>query len=128
MPESIDDHVVRRLRGWPAPHDVRTSVPDPENLLAYFDAQLQSRHLDLAIRWLQTQGEAFYTIGSAGHESNAAVAMALRPTDPALLHYRSGGFHAAPAAPVPGPTAIDDVPHGANPSTRGPTSGGPHNE
>ncbi|KRC64605.1 MFS transporter [Aeromicrobium sp. Root236] len=126
MPESIDDHVVRRLRGWSAPHDVRTSVPDPENLLAYFDAQLQSRHLDLAIRWLQTQGEAFYTIGSAGHESNAAVAMALRPTDPALLHYRSGGFYAARAAQVPGSTAIDDVLNGALASTSDPISGGRH--
>src|SRR5689334_8133417 len=126
MPESIDDHVVRRLRGWPAPHDVRTSVPDPENLLAYFDAQLQSRHLDLAIRWLQAQGEAFYTIGSAGHESNAAVAMALRPSDPALLHYRSGGFYAARAAQVPGSTAIDDVLNGALASTSDPISGGRH--
>ena len=47
-------------------------------------------------------GEGFYTIGSAGHESNAAVALALRPTDPALLHYRSGGFYCARAAQVAG--------------------------
>ncbi|VXB01185.1 thiamine pyrophosphate-dependent enzyme [Aeromicrobium sp. 9AM] len=126
MPESIDDHVVRRLNEWPAPTDVRASVPDPERLLAYFDAQLQSRHLDLAIRWLQSQGEAFYTIGSAGHESNAAVAMALRPTDPALLHYRSGGFYAARADQVPGSTGIDDVLNGAIASTSDPISGGRH--
>jgi 2-oxoisovalerate dehydrogenase E1 component len=126
MPESIDDHVVRRLREWPARPDVRAPVPDPETLLAYFDAQLQSRHLDLAIRWLQGQGEAFYTIGSAGHESNAAVAMALRPTDPALLHYRSGGFYAARAAQVAGSTAIDDVLNGAIASTSDPISGGRH--
>ena len=49
-------------------------------------------------RELQRQGAGFYTIGSAGHESNALVAMALRPTDPALLHYRSGGFYCARAA------------------------------
>ncbi|KAA1397499.1 thiamine pyrophosphate-dependent enzyme [Aeromicrobium ginsengisoli] len=126
MPESIDDHVVRRLRGWPARPGAPTSVPDPETLLAYFDAQLQSRHLDLAIRWLQTQGEAFYTIGSAGHESNAAVAMALRPSDPALLHYRSGGFYAARAGQVAGSTAIDDVLNGALASTSDPISGGRH--
>src|SRR5690242_9419278 len=126
MPESIDDHVVRRLRGWPAPHDVRTSVPDPENLLAYFDAQLQSRHLDLAIRWLQAQREAFYTIGSSGHESNAAVALALRPSDPALLHYRSGGFYAARAGQVPGATPISDVLHSAAASRHDPISGGRH--
>ncbi|MEV7397268.1 thiamine pyrophosphate-dependent enzyme [Aeromicrobium sp. NPDC092404] len=126
MPESIDDHVVRRLRTWPERGDARVPVPDPEALLAYFDAQLQSRHLDLAIRWLQAQGEAFYTIGSAGHESNAAVAMALRPTDPALLHYRSGGFYAARAAQVSGSTAIDDVLNGALASTSDPISGGRH--
>ena len=40
----------------------------------------------------QQTGRSFYTIGSAGHESNACVALALRPTDPALLHYRSGAL------------------------------------
>src|SRR5215471_4367725 len=63
-----------------------------------FDAQLISRHLDLAARWLRSFGEGYYTIGSAGHEGNAAVAAALRPTDPALLHYRSGAFYCARAA------------------------------
>ena len=42
---------------------------------------------------LRRQGKGFYTIGSAGHEGNAGVAAALRPTDPALLHYRSGAFY-----------------------------------
>ena len=58
----------------------------------------QSRHLDFAARWLQKQGKGYYTIGSAGHESNAAVGLLSRTTDPALLHYRSGGFYAARAA------------------------------
>src|SRR6266508_4005176 len=62
-----------------------------------FDDQLASRHLDHTARWLRAQGLGFYTIGSAGHESNAFVAAALRPTDPALLHYRSGGFYLARA-------------------------------
>ena len=44
------------------------------------------------------QGRGFYTIGSAGHESNALVALALRPSDPALLHYRSGGVLLSPGA------------------------------
>src|SRR5215210_2460590 len=126
MPESIDEHVVRRLREWPARPDIRTSLPDPEALVAYFDAQLQSRHLDLAIRWLQAQGEAFYTIGSAGHESNAAVAMALRPTDPALLHYRSGGFYAARAAQVPGTDPVRDVLQGLMGLADEPIAGGRH--
>jgi len=42
--------------------------------LGIFASQLGSRHLDLAARWLRSRGEGFYTIGSSGHESNAAVA------------------------------------------------------
>ncbi|AXT86713.1 MFS transporter [Aeromicrobium sp. A1-2] len=127
MPESIDDHVVRTLRAWPSrPAEAVEEIADPGRLLALLDAQLQSRHLDLTIRWLQSQGEAFYTIASAGHESNAAVAMALRPTDPALLHYRSGGFYAARAAQVPASTAIDDVLRSAMASADDPISGGRH--
>ena len=61
--------------------------------LDLFDAQLASRHLDEAARWLRGRGTGYYTIGSSGHESNAAVAAALRLTDPALLHYRSGAFY-----------------------------------
>jgi 2-oxoisovalerate dehydrogenase E1 component len=44
---------------------------------------------------MREHGQGYYTIGSAGHESNAYVAAALRPTDPALLHYRSGAFFLA---------------------------------
>lgn len=77
-----------------------------ERALDLFDAQLTSRHLDLAARWLRSFGEGFYTIGSSGHEGNAAVAAALRPTDPALLHYRSGGFYCARAGQAA--TAADD--------------------
>ena len=42
---------------------------------------------------MQQQGGGYYTIGSSGHEANAALAAALRPNDPALLHYRSGAFY-----------------------------------
>ena len=41
-----------------------------------FEAQATSRHLDFVARELQQEGRGFYTIGSAGHESNAMVAMA----------------------------------------------------
>ncbi|RZU77425.1 2-oxoisovalerate dehydrogenase E1 component [Micromonospora kangleipakensis] len=70
--------------------------------LALLDAQFTSRLLDLAGRWLRSFGEGFYTIGSAGHEGNAVVAAALRPTDPALLHYRSGAFYCVRAAQAAG--------------------------
>ena len=74
-----------------------------------FRAQATSRHLDFVARELQREGRGFYTIGSSGHESNAMVAMALRPSDPALLHYRSGGFYVARADQVPGSTPVRDV-------------------
>jgi 2-oxoisovalerate dehydrogenase E1 component len=60
-----------------------------------FDAMAASRALDIEARRMRERGAGFYTIGSAGHESNAYVADALRPTDPALLHYRSGAFFLA---------------------------------
>ena len=91
-----------------------------------FDAQLASRHLDHAARWLRAQGEGFYTIGSAGHEANALVAAAVRPTDPALLHYRSGGFYLARAGQVPGHDGIDDVLLGLLASVDEPIAGGRH--
>src|ERR1700751_6172710 len=53
-----------------------------QRCLELFDAQLASRHLDIAARWLRAQGAGFYTIGSSGHEGNAGVAAALRLTGP----------------------------------------------
>ena len=87
-----------------------------------YDVQLASRHCDLAARWLRSQGKGYYTIGSAGHESNAVLAMATRPTDPALLHYRSGGFYLGRAG-LPG---ISDILAGVVAATSEPISGGCH--
>jgi 2-oxoisovalerate dehydrogenase E1 component len=91
-----------------------------------FEAQATSRHLDFVARELQQQGRGFYTIGSAGHESNALVAMALRPTDPALLHYRSGAFYVARASQVPGSTPVRDVLQGLMTLADEPIAGGRH--
>jgi 2-oxoisovalerate dehydrogenase E1 component len=90
-----------------------------------FEAQLTGRHLDLAARWLRSFNEGFYTIGSAGHEGNAAVAAALRPDDPALLHYRSAGFFLARAG-EPLIDAARDVLRGVVASAREPIAGGRH--
>lgn len=94
--------------------------------LALFEAQATSRQLDLVARSLQARGAGFYTIGSSGHEGNAAVAAALRPTDPALLHYRSGAFYAARAAQVPGQDPARDVLRGLVASAAEPIAGGRH--
>jgi 2-oxoisovalerate dehydrogenase E1 component len=97
-----------------------------EALDRLFDAQLASRHLDHAARWLRAQGHGFYTIGSAGHEANALVAAALRPTDPALLHYRSGGFYLARAQQIPDHDGVRDVLLGLLASSAEPIAGGRH--
>src|SRR4051794_36656247 len=80
-----------------APPDGAASQVDAQ-AEALWRAQIESRNCDHAARWLQKEKRSFYSIGSAGHESNATVALALRVTDPALLHYRSGAFYFARAA------------------------------
>jgi 2-oxoisovalerate dehydrogenase E1 component len=94
--------------------------------LRLFEAMVASRNLDLAARYLRKAGSGVYTIGSAGHESNAAIAASLRPTDPALLHYRSGGFYCARAQQVPGSTPLRDVLLGLVAAAEEPISGGRH--
>jgi 2-oxoisovalerate dehydrogenase E1 component len=97
-----------------------------EQAVALFDAQAGSRHLDLAARYLRAEGHGFYTIGSAGHEADAAVAAAVRPSDPALLHYRSGAFYLARAAQVPGSQPLRDVLLGLVGASDEPIAGGRH--
>ncbi len=91
-----------------------------------FWAQCESRQVDLAAIWLQTQGRGFYTISSSGHEGNAAVAAALRPDDPALLHYRSGGFYCARARQLPDADPVTDILRGMAASVHEPIAGGRH--
>jgi 2-oxoisovalerate dehydrogenase E1 component len=99
---------------------------EPATAAAIVEAQIVSRLLDHTARWLRTLGRGYYTIGSAGHEANAVVAAALRPTDPALLHYRSGGFYAARAGQVPGHDPVSDVLRGVLALATEPISGGRH--
>ena len=91
-----------------------------------FTAQCESRHADFAAKWLQSQGRGFYTIGSAGHEGNAALAAALRVTDPALLHYRSGAFFCARSRQRPGHDPVRDLMLGVAAATDEPIAGGRH--
>ncbi len=122
--DPVDTHFLSAvLRPVPATEAGRLG---DELLMQLFDAQLGSRHLDFAARELRARGQGFYTIGSSGHESNAAVAAALRPTDPALLHYRSGGFYLQRAAQVPGHNPLYDVLAGVVAATDEPIAGGRH--
>ncbi len=124
--DHIDAHFTASVSALTTPDSGPLRPLELPNALQLFDAQLGSRHLDLAARWLRSQGKGFYTIGSSGHEGNAAVAAALRPTDPALLHYRSGGFYLARAAQVAGTDPLRDVLLGLVAATAEPISGGRH--
>jgi 2-oxoisovalerate dehydrogenase E1 component len=136
MAEDIDDYFTATVSAMTASTPRRAQEPSAplgngssltvENCLALFDAQLGSRHLDLAARWLRSKGKGYYTIGSSGHEGNVAVAAALRLTDPALLHYRSGGFFLARAQQIEGREPLRDVLLGLVAATEEPISGGRH--
>ncbi|MEU0555453.1 thiamine pyrophosphate-dependent enzyme [Dactylosporangium sp. NPDC006015] len=133
-PQDLDERFRAELAGLVAAtviRDLDEPVRDDTALTGVqarelYDAQCTSRHLDLAARWLRSFNAGYYTIGSSGHEGNAAVAAALRPTDPALLHYRSGGFYCMRAAQVPGSDPIRDVMRGVVASAKEPIAGGRH--
>ena len=91
-----------------------------------FRAQVTSRHLDRISRRLQARGQGFYTIGSSGHEGNAAIAAALRLTDPAFLHYRDAAFQIARAQQAPGQDMLRDMLLSFTASAEDPISGGRH--
>lgn len=128
--EALDAHLRAALSELSdpvlAPATTASDSPTSAWWWQLYDAQLRSRELDLAARRLQRQGRGFYTISSAGHEANALVALALRPTDPALLHYRSGGFYCARASQVPGSTPVRDVLGGLLGAADEPIAGGRH--
>ena len=99
---------------------------DQTQFIQMYQSQWQSRLLDLRSRTLQRQGQSFYTIGSSGHEANAAIAAALTPQDPALLHYRSGAFFIERSKQEPGQTPLYDLLLSFTASRLDPISGGRH--
>ena len=109
----------------PTPLSMAPSLPD-HALLQLFQSMLTSRLLDLRSRLLQAKGQSFYTIGSSGHEANAAVAAQLQLTDPAFLHYRSGAFFIERSKQLPGSTPIYDLLLSFTASSEDPISGGRH--
>ncbi|MBS0515016.1 MAG: MFS transporter [Proteobacteria bacterium] len=134
--EVCDANFIEFVRGWNgtvAAHDARPSAPitadslcTREDFAQLFDSQLISRHLDLMARVLRVKNKVFYTIGSSGHEGNAMVARLTRHTDPAFLHYRSGGFMAERFRKLPGMDPIMDSALSFAASAEDPASGGRH--
>jgi 2-oxoisovalerate dehydrogenase E1 component len=118
--DPLEEHLLARLRQLPTARDGGSAEAE-----AIWRAQIGSRLCDFAARELKSTGRSFYSIGSAGHESNAAVALALRPTDPALLHYRSGAFYLARAAQA-GRDGVPDILRGVTAAAEEPIAGGRH--
>src|SRR5688572_2561083 len=130
-----DENFTEFVRGWqgtPRPRPAPTEPVLPGSactagdFLALFESQLISRHLDLMARVLRVQQTVFYTIGSSGHEGNAMVARLARHTDPAFLHYRSGGFMAERFRKLPGMDPVMDSALSFAASKDDPISGGRH--
>ena len=123
---------VQQWRGEPAPRPapgspiLPGSTLDAQGFAELFESQLISRHLDLMARVLRVQNKVFYTIGSSGHEGNALVARLARHTDPAFLHYRSGGFMAERFRKLPGMDPVMDAALSFAASRDDPASGGRH--
>lgn len=133
--EICDVNFQEFVRDWDGPKRARPapdapvldgSALDARGFLELFESQLISRHLDLMARVLRVQNKVFYTIGSSGHEGNAMLARLSRHTDPAFLHYRSGGFMAERFRKLPGMDPIMDSALSFAASKEDPASGGRH--
>jgi len=133
--EICDQNFVEFVREWEgqvrsAPAHGEPVLPgsalDAKGFVELLESQLVSRHLDLMARVLRVQNKVFYTIGSSGHEGNAMVARATRHTDPAFLHYRSGGFMAERFRKLPGMDPVMDSALSFAASAEDPASGGRH--
>lgn len=129
--ESVHKRFLARTKAadFPTPISALTlkdSGLTADKLVALFDAQLLSRHLDRVSLKLQARGEGFYTIASSGHEGNAGIAWALRPDDMAFLHYRDAAFQIGRSFQVPGTTPLWDMLLSFSTSKEDPISGGRH--
>lgn len=129
--QAVHEKFLARLAAGRLPD--RRGLPDPAaigldaaTLADIYETQLTTRQMDRLSRSLQARGEGFYTIGSSGHEGNAALAAALRLTDMAFLHYRSNAFQLQRARQLPGTTPTWDMLLSFAASAEDPISGGRH--
>ncbi|MHB8405087.1 MAG: thiamine pyrophosphate-dependent enzyme [Gammaproteobacteria bacterium] len=99
--EIVDNNFIQFVKNWNVQPVRKLSDADPiragltltvMDFRELFESQMLSRHQDIEARAMRARNEGFYTIGSSGHEGNAAVGRLTRHTDIAFLHYRSGAF------------------------------------
>ena len=92
-----------------APASSLVAPLDPATARDLFESIALARHLDLAALELRAEGLGHYTITSAGHEANVVLGRLTRPTDPALVHYRSAALVIERARQVPAVDPITDL-------------------
>lgn len=128
--EIVHNNFLARVRDENLPETMGMAPADggltPEQVAGIFESQILSRLLDNHSRKLQARGEGFYTIGSSGHEGNAAISAAFRHTDMAFLHYRDAAFFIQRAKKLPGSTPLWDLLLSFTTSSEDPISGGRH--
>ena len=90
--DPLEEHLLERLRALPAGE--RRRRPRPRRSGARRSAAGCATSPPAT---LKDTGPELLLDRLGGARENAAVALALRPTDPALLHYRSGAFYLARA-------------------------------
>jgi 2-oxoisovalerate dehydrogenase E1 component len=126
----VHENFLQRVGDENLPQTMGLSISDcgltAETLAELFETQILSRQLDRHSRFLQARGEGFYTIGSSGHEGNAAIAAALRLNDMAFLHYRDAAFYLQRAKKDPGQTPLWNMLLSFTASSEDPISAGRH--
>jgi 2-oxoisovalerate dehydrogenase E1 component len=99
---------------------------ETETARELLESMLLSRHLDAAALNLRMRGVGHYTIGGSGHEGNAVLGRLTRPSDPSLVHYRSGALQLERARQVPGVDGVRDIALSLVASSEEPVSSGRH--
>ena len=123
----VHENLLARVASGDLPQGKPPSGPlSAEGAVTLWQAACLTRALDRQSRVMQRAGQGFYTIGSSGHEGMGAVALALRPTDMAFLHYRDAAFQIARASQVPGQNPTWDMLLSFASSAEDPISGGRH--
>ncbi len=110
--EIVHQNFIEKIKTQNLPnsnYDITNSGLDHDSAIRVFKSQILSRHLDIISRRLQKRGEAFYTIGSSGHEGNAAIAAALNVDDIAFLHYRDAAFYIERSKKLPNTDPMWDM-------------------
>lgn len=123
----VHENFRRRVAEGDFPQGMPPAGPlDDITAASIFRTACITRAMDRTSRKMQAAGQGYYTIGPSGHEGMAAIAAALRPTDPAFLHYRDAAFQLQRAEQVPGQTAAWDMLLSYACSSEDPISGGRH--